>query len=140
VSEARRSYWIPGRIEFLGKHTDYAGGRSLICAIERGVTLHATPRTDSRIRVTDTASGERAELEVSPEWSPRPGHWSAYFATVAQRLARDFPACRRGADIAFSSDLPRDAGLSSSSALIVGCYVALADANDLAPPPAERLA
>jgi len=37
-------YWVPGRIEVLGKHTDYAGGRSLLCAIERGFCFAAIPR------------------------------------------------------------------------------------------------
>ena len=31
-----RAFFVPGRIECLGKHTDYAGGRSLICAVELG--------------------------------------------------------------------------------------------------------
>jgi galactokinase len=140
VTAAERSYWIPGRIEFLGKHTDYAGGRSLVCATERGITLHATPRDDATVRVTDTASGEHAEFALSPTLAPRAGHWSAYFMTVARRLAQDRSGCRRGADIAFTSDLPRDAGLSSSSALVVGCYAALADANDLAPRAPQDLA
>jgi len=34
--------FVPGRIEFLGKHTDYAGGRSLLCAIDRGIAAVAT--------------------------------------------------------------------------------------------------
>jgi galactokinase len=53
--------------------------------------------------------------------------------TVARRLARNFPRRWQGVHLEFSSDLPRDAGLSSSSALIVASYLALADANDLAP-------
>ncbi len=28
--------WVPGRIEVLGKHTDYCGGQSLLAAAERG--------------------------------------------------------------------------------------------------------
>ncbi len=140
MSAPRRSYRIPGRIEFLGKHTDYAGGRSLVCAAERGITLHAAPRDDATVRVIDGASGERAEFALSPTLAPSAGHWSAYFMTVARRLAQDVPGCRRGADIAFTSDLPRDAGLSSSSALVVGCYAALADVNDLAPRAPEELA
>ena len=32
---------MPGRIEVLGKHTDYGGGRVLVCAVDRGVTVHA---------------------------------------------------------------------------------------------------
>ena len=31
--------FVPGRIEVLGKHTDYAGGRSLTCAAERGFSV-----------------------------------------------------------------------------------------------------
>ena len=36
AEDGRVRYWVPGRIEVLGKHTDYAGGRSLLCTIERG--------------------------------------------------------------------------------------------------------
>jgi galactokinase len=133
VSGTPRSYFVPGRVEFFGKHTDYAGGRSLVCAIERGITLHATPRTDSQMRIADAGSGEQARFDISPTL-PRPaGRWTAYPMTVARRLARDFPRRWHGVDIEFTSNLPRDAGLSSSSVLIVAFYVALADANDLAP-------
>ena len=30
------AYFVPGRIEVLGKHTDYAGGRTLVAATEKG--------------------------------------------------------------------------------------------------------
>ena len=47
-------YWfVPGRIEFLGKHTDYAGGRCLICALERGFCVVAAARDDDKVRITD---------------------------------------------------------------------------------------
>jgi galactokinase len=140
VSAARRSYWVPGRIEFLGKHTDYAGGRSLVCAVERGLTVHAAPRTDSRVRITDQKDGEQAEFDISSALTAPAGHWINYPMTVARRLARDVPGPLRGADIDFTSSLPRDAGLSSSSALIVACYVALADVNGLPAPAGEDLA
>jgi galactokinase len=140
VSAGSRSYFVPGRIEFLGKHTDYAGGRSLVCAVDRGITLHATPRTDSQVRITDTANGERAQFPISPDATASPGHWTGYPVTVARRLAANFPRRWTGVDLAFSSSLPRDAGLSSSSALIVACYAALADANQLAPFAGEELA
>ena len=42
------AHWVPGRVEFLGKHTDYAGGRSLLCTVERGVCMVAQPRSDER--------------------------------------------------------------------------------------------
>jgi galactokinase len=36
--------FTPGRIEIFGKHTDYAGGHSLLAAVPRGIALVARPR------------------------------------------------------------------------------------------------
>ena len=128
-----RGCYVPGRIEFLGKHTDYAGGRSLLCAVERGIRLVAAPRADGWVRIVDARSGEQMELELRTDLAPRPGHWSTYPLTVARRIARNFPGppALRGADLAFASDLPRAAGMSSSSALVVAVFTALADVNAL---------
>jgi galactokinase len=57
-----------------------------------------------------------------------------------RRLARDFPTVRVGADLSFESDLPPAAGMSSSSALVVSVYMALAAVNDLANRAAYRAA
>ena len=127
-----RLWWVPGRIEFLGKHTDYAGGPSLVCAIERGFAVAALPRSDRCVRVVDAGSGESVQAELGAELASPRDHWSNYPFTVVRRVARNFPGSLTGVDLSFASDLPRDAGLSSSSALIVGTFLALADANDLA--------
>ena len=136
VDRAQR-YWIPGRIEVLGKHTDYAGGRSLLCAVERGFAMVAAPRNDAHMRIMDARLMDLAECDIGPEMSGTAGHWSSYPITVARRIARDFPALGRvrGADIVFASDLPRAAGVSSSSALVVTTFLALADANGLSSLP-----
>ena len=109
-------FWIPGRIEVLGKHTDYAGGRSLLCAVERGFSVTASPRADTTVNVVSAETGERVT--------------STYVEAVARRLARDF-APISGADIAFASNLPIAAGVSSSSALVTALYLAIAGVNDL---------
>ena len=123
--------WVPGRIEFLGKHTDYAGGRSLVCTVERGFTVVAAARDDRLVRITDAVSGDQVEIEMSPTAAAAEGTWANYVITVARRIARNFPGPLRGADIAFASDLPPAAGLSSSSALVVGTFLALSDLNAL---------
>ena len=123
--------WVPGRIEFLGKHTDYAGGRSLICAVERGFAVVASPRDDRQIRVTDAVTSEAIEVELSPTLAPAEGSWANYIITVVRRIARNFPGPLRGVDIAFASDLPPASGLSSSSALVVGVFLAISDLNAL---------
>ncbi|MEK6769472.1 MAG: galactokinase family protein [Gemmatimonadota bacterium] len=127
---SERAWFVPGRIEILGKHTDYAGGRSLVCAVERGIVVMAQPRDDARVRVVDAAGGE-VSFEIGPNLAPPAGHWSNYPMTVARRLARNFAGRMRGVDLAFASDLPQAAGLGSSSALVIATYLALADANEL---------
>ena len=49
------AFFIPGRIEVLGKHTDYVGGSSLLAAAEQGFVIVCAPRQDGRVSVTDCA-------------------------------------------------------------------------------------
>lgn len=128
--DARKRWYVPGRIEVLGKHTDYAGGPSLLCAAERGMGLVAAERADSLVRVTDASRNHAVEFPFSPDIAV-PDGWANYVATVVRRLARNFPGASFGVDIAFASDLPHAAGLSSSSALIVAIFTAIADVNRL---------
>lgn len=130
AASARWSIWVPGRVELFGKHTDYAGGRSILCATERGFAVRCAARRDGNVVVTDVALNETATIGRGDSVSDAPA-WAHYISTVARRLARNFPLATRGADIAFVSDLPRAAGLSSSSALMISAFIALAKANDL---------
>ena len=123
-------WFVPGRIEVLGKHTDYAGGRSLLCAVERGFAIAAIPRSDARVRITDAGRSVCTELSLGAGGAARTG-WTAYADAVVRRVARNFPGARRGADVAFASDLPPASGLSSSSALVVAIFTALATLNRL---------
>ena len=131
-------WFVPGRIEFLGKHTDYAGGPSLVCAVERGFSVEASPRQDRLVRIRDeNRPAPAVELQWDPgSMPPAEQNWTVYAATVVRRLARNFPGNLRGADITFRSDLPRAAGLSSSSALVTALFTALGDLNHLSEHPA----
>ncbi|MEP6729296.1 MAG: galactokinase family protein [bacterium] len=125
------AFFVPGRIEVLGKHTDYAGGRSLLCAIDRGFAVLAQRRDDARIRIVDAVRGDARELALIESDHAQDGDWSAYVATVARRLARDFPSVRRGINLSFASNLPPASGMSSSSALVIASFLALHAANAL---------
>ena len=63
--------WVPGRIEFLGKHTDYAGGRSLVCTVERGFVVVAAARDDRLVRIIDAVSSEQVEIVCRAEIKSR---------------------------------------------------------------------
>jgi galactokinase len=119
------AWWIPGRLEVFGKHTDYAGGRTLVAALPRGFALIAAPSQGRahRVTVADAVSGEVATLPAAPQHQQP--HWAHYVEVVVRRLSRNFPGATLSAEIVFSSDLPQAAGMSSSSALMVGLAAAL---------------
>jgi galactokinase len=125
------AFFVPGRIEVLGKHTDYAGGRSLLAAATRGFVAVAVPGAGHRVHVLDVPRDETVAFDLDPELEPAAG-WANYPMTAARRLARNFPAARAGAAIALTSDLPPAAGMSSSSAFVVATFLTLAAVNRLA--------
>jgi len=136
------AWWIPGRLEVFGTHTDYAGGRSLVAQVPRGFVFLTAARQDVEIRAIDAKDPRSAEpsrggseydvVAISPEHGPaRFRGWRHYVEVTAARLARNFPDSSLGSDIFFASDLPRAAGMSSSSALIVGIATALVYARNL---------
>jgi galactokinase len=133
VSESTRRYVVPGRVELVGKHVDYAGGRSLTCAVDRAITADASPLDEPMIRVRDASRRGvvQVPLLAGAERTHGTPRWGSYVIAVARRFARDFPRARAGVDLRLSSTLPASAGLSSSSAFVVAVATALADENQM---------
>ncbi len=131
---------VPGRIEVLGKHSDYAGGRSLTCATPQGVCLAVAARDDDDLVIDDLTLG--VEIRVGPEGGDGATASDAgrIPAVVQRRVRADFGTRVRGADIAVARDLPAAAGMSSSSALGTGLFLALAAASGIAVDDLRRLA
>lgn len=130
--EPAHAWWVPGRIEVFGKHTDYCGGRSLVGTVPRGFALAARRRDDGVVRLLDAGRGE--DFAVDGAAGLAVAGWRNYAQVVVRRLARNFTGAVPGADIVFASDLPSASGMSSSSALIVGlaeALVTLAGIRDL---------
>ncbi len=127
--EPERGVFAPGRVNLIGEHTDYNGGLVLPCAIDRGTVAVAARRNDGRLRIHSATLHATGTIELSPpaSASPMPGGWLAYGAGVAAAFQSEgLPV--PGLDVALASDLPREAGLSSSAAL----EVALATLFDVA--------
>lgn len=127
------SRWrMPGRIEVLGKHTDYGGGRVLVCAVDRGVTVHAEAIDGEPGTLEATTDAYPGLLRLGAGTAPDlpAGHWGRYVHTVLERLSANFGP-QRPARVTITSDLPPASGMSSSSALLTGTALALADLGDL---------
>ncbi|MBA3380914.1 MAG: galactokinase [Actinobacteria bacterium] len=105
----------PGRVNLIGEHVDYAGGLVLPAALEQGVVLRGVPRADRVVRLTSTAFGDAATVELDAPATPQTG-WARYAAAVVVEL-RSLGVPLVGFEGIVESDLPSGSGLSSSAAL-----------------------
>lgn len=107
----------PGRIEFIGNHTDYNGGTVLGAAVDGGLWVAASPRRDARRRwrsAIGEAVFETGEALVKLEGESA---WVNYPQGVMAAMQSHGLTLPAGFDYAVASDLPVGAGLSSSAAI-----------------------
>lgn len=108
----------PGRIEFIGNHTDYNGGTVLGAAIDRGVWVAVAPSAEPRRRFHSAYSGETVELPADKVVKQEgKSSWTNYPQGVLAALPAFGLKVPGGFDYLAMSDLPAGAGLSSSAAI-----------------------
>jgi galactokinase len=136
----------PGRVNLIGEHVDYHDLPVLPMALELGVEVVFTPRDDGTVRLRNREPAfEALEIPVTrdPPRGPE-GGWGNYARAAVGAVADlDVPGAFGGLDGEVVSDLPRAAGLSSSSALVVAVALALASTHrdpDWSPPEPTRWA
>ncbi len=123
--------FVPGRIEVLGKHTDYAGGVSLTCASSRGIVAVVSRHDGQSLIIEDLARSLSIELPFSNPAPIDDASWSIYPSTVLNRMIRHFGEPESGVRIVMESDLPGASGMSSSSALVISVLLALLKSGDV---------
>lgn len=117
----------PGRIEFIGNHTDYNGGTVLGAAIDRGIWVAARPAAAGKATFVSGHTTSVVEVPLDASLTKLTGDraWVNYQLGVWAKLP-DFglkqPAGFQFADV---SDLPPGAGLSSSAAIELATGLAL---------------
>jgi galactokinase len=108
----------PGRIEFIGNHTDYNGGTVLGASIDRGVGVAIAKRSDGQRRFY---SGHTGEIITLPAGELKKLSGAGSYTNYAQGVLAAMPAfglsAPEGFDYLDLSDLPVGAGLSSSAAI-----------------------
>ncbi len=124
--------FISGRIEFLGKHTDYCGGRSLVCAIDKGFFVDCAQNGRDFVKLINEDTKEVIQISIDGNLISKEVSWAKYPQTVIKRIASNFKSRKLfGANINFRSNLPQAAGLSSSSALMIAVFSAISNVNNL---------
>ena len=117
----------PGRLEFIGNHTDYNGGLVMGVAIDRRVTVAAARRSDRAIGLASTSVTGTVTASLDAI-TPRAGAeaWANYVLGVLDSLIQNGLNAPVGFDLAVTTDLPPGAGLSSSAAFELATAHALA--------------
>jgi galactokinase len=108
---------VPARICFYGDHQDYLGLPVIAGTIDRYINLKASPNTDDRylLRLLDL----EAETSIALNDDLKQIQSDDYFRSVMAVLKKQDFQFDQGYDIEISGNIPVNAGLSSSSALVV---------------------
>lgn len=116
----------PGRIEFIGNHTDYNAGTVLGAAIDRGITVAARLGREATFSFVSD-SGASATIVKGRPVARQDGEaaWVNYPLGVVLALEARGMATVPGLEMAVVSDLPPGAGLSSSAAFELSTALAV---------------
>lgn len=133
----------PGRINIMGRHIDWQGGRCNLMAVTQEVLMVVAPRADDRIEARNVDPVNFPDLSISlgqlvsrldwDDWMSvvnsgelvrhlreSAGNWSLYIEAAMLRLQMAYrERLLRGMDMAVCGNIPVAAGLSSSSAVVV---------------------
>ncbi|WP_162558679.1 galactokinase family protein [Robertkochia solimangrovi] len=106
----------PGRICLFGDHQDYLGLPVIACAIDRTIHLKAIPNTLSHFRINMPDIDQRFVINVDANDL---GGSDKFFVAALRVLRRHGFIPANSYDLEVYGNIPINAGLSSSSALVV---------------------
>lgn len=107
----------PGRVCLFGEHQDYLGLPVIAAAINLRIGVHATPRSDGLFAVQMPDVGQRVTL--NPAEDQEYTRSRDYLRSGINVMRREGVRWSQGYDIAMHGEIPVNAGVSSSSAMVV---------------------
>ncbi len=119
----------PGRINFIGEHTDYNMGYVLPTAIENSITFKVAKNQSDTICNVYSVGYEGFSLNLN-ELAISDVEWQNYVLGTLNELSK-LTDKLRGFDCTIESNLPLGSGLSSSAAMECGLAFALNTLFDL---------
>ena len=118
-------YSAAGRVNIIGEHVDYCGGKVLPAALDLRNEVYSRPNGTDVIRIAATTYGRVEALDIRALDSYRGLEWGSYQAGVAYIMQKEGYELK-GCDLLYDCTVPFGSGLSSSAAIEVSTAVALA--------------
>lgn len=111
-------YFSPGRVNIIGEHIDYNGGKVLPMGISLGIYGAITWRNDSLCRCVSEGFNNEAIYEFDLKGFNESDDFTKYIKGVIYVLTKyKYANIDHGFDLYMTSTLPASSGLSSSAAL-----------------------
>jgi galactokinase len=111
-------FFCPGRVNLIGEHIDYNGGKVMPCSISLGTYLAISKNTDKLLKFHSLNFPETTELHLQEEYTKTGKTWFNYPLGVINEIIQDGNTIS-GLDMLFYGNLPIGAGLSSSASIEV---------------------
>ncbi|AJD92344.1 galactokinase [Jeotgalibacillus malaysiensis] len=114
-----RLFFAPGRINLIGEHTDYNGGKVFPLAITYGTYAYVKQRKDKKIRFASKNFSQSGIITTSLDHLEKNNEteWVNYPIGVIRFLKESDYNIEKGFDVLFEGNIPNGAGLSSSASI-----------------------
>ena len=126
--DGARLFTSPARINIIGEHIDYNGGKVFPAAIDRYMYFAIRKRNDTKIIYNDLQFDGTFEFDANEDFSYKKENSYANYLngilSILKRRGCKFPC---GFEVLISSTVPPAGGISSSSALECGFAYAVSE-------------
>ena len=113
----------PGRVNIIGEHTDYHHGYVFPAPVSQAIYFAIYPNTVNKYRFYAYNLEETFETSTDKVEKCKTG-WANYLLGSIFQFKKDKKFIQ-GFDLVFGGNIPKGAGMSSSSAIVVGTMWAL---------------
>ncbi len=120
-----RVFSAAGRVNLIGEHIDYCGGKVFPAALNLRTAVVARKTGKNEIRLAATTIADRVTLDLNDLNAYRDLKWGDYQAGVAYVMQQDGYEIV-GCDLLYDTDVPFGSGLSSSASIEVATAMTLA--------------
>ena len=123
-----RLYSSPARINIIGEHIDYNGGKVFPASINRYLYIAIRKRGDSKVLYNDARFPGSYEFDINQTFVyDKANDYANYLNGILQQLKERGCKFGCGFEILMASNIPAGGGISSSSALECGFAYAVID-------------
>ena len=123
---AQDLFTAAGRINVIGEHVDYCGGKVFPAALNLRCNVYGRKNGENVIRVAASDFKQVVELQIDKIGEYKSLKWGNYQAGVAYYL-QESGTPLTGCDLLYDCTVPFGSGLSSSAAIEVSTAVALSE-------------